>query len=466
MAGTWVSVPDMVDPALWADRAARHAARLTPLARDLLEAYSAYKGIRAREAEGRYRAITEAYPDNVEAWFMLGEARFHYGPYAGESPLAAWPAFARVLALEPANLHALLHLIRIAAADARLTTLDSLAARAAELTPDATRLIEVRALQAFAHRDPARRAGVLAEARGTDGLVLWSLAQGATNVAPDAAAARALAPALLATITYPYLATYARRTLSVVDLMAGRLGTDSLHAWLRDGLDEDWWRESEALLVAEPLLPVPRAELVALRRAIAARQPYPVLGRSVGPPPPPALGPVMQRYLLGLLDLRLGDSVSARRAADELVATTDSLRKEAATQLGHALRGELARGRGDLRTALAEYARFDGTVRPTLGFSLLHWGQRERFARAEILRALGRSDEALAVYESFLQPLDTPFVPLSSLRRGQLHAARGDTTRAIAHLERFVAAWQHADPALLPLVAEAQALLDSLHRRP
>ncbi len=92
MSATWVAVSGATDSrtiALMAAAAARHAEHLTPLVRDLLSAYTAYKEVRADEAERAYRRITASHSENVEAWFMLGETWFHYNPLRGRSPQQA-----------------------------------------------------------------------------------------------------------------------------------------------------------------------------------------------------------------------------------------------------------------------------------------------------------------------------------------------------------------------------------------
>src|SRR6266850_1267993 len=127
LTSTWVNVRDAADPAVWAATAARHAHRLTPLVRDLLNAYRAYKELRGEEAERLYRSVTEGHPDNVEAWFMLGEVFFHFNPWRGRSPMEAWTPFQRVLALDPSDSHAMIHLARLAAAEGRISDFDSLA---------------------------------------------------------------------------------------------------------------------------------------------------------------------------------------------------------------------------------------------------------------------------------------------------------------------------------------------------
>src|SRR2546423_1864776 len=163
---TWFTSRDAEAPAVWAAPAARHAQRLTPLVRDLLTAYRAYKELRGEEAERLYRGVTEGHPDNVEAWFMLGETLFHYNPYRGRAPMEAWTPFQRVLALDPSDAHAMIHLARLAAVEGRTADLDTLARRYLERYPDAERALEMLALPAHVRDDSGGRRAVAVAASG------------------------------------------------------------------------------------------------------------------------------------------------------------------------------------------------------------------------------------------------------------------------------------------------------------
>ncbi len=84
----------------------------------------------------------------------------------------------------------------------------------------------------------------------------------------------------------------------------------------------------------------------------------------------------------------------------------------------------------------------------------------ERFARAELLHALGRDDEAIPWYRNFVY--DLLYTGPANLRLAQIYQARGDRQRAIEHYTRFVELWRDCDPAFRPLVQQAKAALDSL----
>lgn len=451
VVATWVSLPDVPVPTVWASRAARNGRRLTPLARELLDAFRAYREVGDDDPEPRYRALVAGYPDNVEAWTMLGEALFHFTPLAGRSPAESRVSFERALALDPGNPHVLLHLARLAAAEGRVAALDSLAREYIRRFPDADRTLELRVLLASAHDDPAARRAVAHAAGRADPIVRLGALTAALNYAEDVHAAPEFAAVYRSesTDTSVY-ALMARRVLTVAPLAEGRWDLKAAEELLGPALDVDWLVETEALLAVEPLLPVPRARLAALRERIAARRPYPSLPLNARPPVP-GLGAEMQHYLLGLLDLRLGDRPSAAAHAAALDAGASAVRGPAARDLARALRAELAWAAGDARGGLAELERMEGRRPYVTSLLVGHWNARTRFLRAELLHALGRDEEALEAWDSYRHATDLPWAALAHLRQGEVLERRGEGERARFHYGRVLSLWRDCDPELRPL---------------
>jgi tetratricopeptide (TPR) repeat protein len=461
LTATWTSVRGGEDPTTWAKTAARHAERLTPLVRDLLTAYGAYREGRGEDAERIYRGVIEGHPDNLEAWLMLGETLFHFNPYRGRPALEAWVPFQRVLALDSANVHALIHLARLAATEARLATLDSLAQRYLVRYRGADRAIEMQALVAAAHGDQRASDAVAATTRRLDDIVAVGVLQAVLVYAQRLEAAAGLAASFAVPSASPSpMLRYGRRMLSDVGLFAGRWGREPEARPLGAVTDDAWRLESEALVASEPLFAVPRERVAALRDSIAALRPYTAQAR-VTERPAPELGAAMQSYLLGLLSSRLGDPAAARRYAAEL-ETVHGSGNEASVVRGLALglRAEIARSGGDLKAALSviEGFRFDAWFTSRL----THWGARERFLRAEILHALGRDDEALRWYDSFIGWPDLPWIAAAHFRRGEIEARLGNVEHARFHYERFVRLWRRCDPEFRPLVDRATRALAEL----
>lgn len=111
------------------------------------------------------------------------------------------------------------------------------------------------------------------------------------------------------------------------------------------------------------------------------------------------------------------------------------------------IRAELAARRGQHTAALAllEQLSPQTLLDPVQDPALVN--SYERFMRAEELRALGRTDEAIGWYRGQLEAsmVEAIYVAPSYLRSAQLLAAKGDTT-ARAHERWYRSLWSEADP--------------------
>jgi DNA-binding SARP family transcriptional activator/TolB-like protein len=466
LTANWVIVPGVL-PVEWARTAARHSRRLTPMVRDLLTAYQAYKDVRWADAERMYRALTAAYPDHVEAWLMLGETYFHYNWLHGEPATEAWEPLQRVLTLDPGNVHALIHLARLAALEGRTAVLDTLVAEYVRRYGTADRSLELRALRAYVGDDRAERAALARALGDADEIVAYSVLEAAFVYAQNAAVlelAPRFDPRRRATESFAAMSDQGRRLLASVGPATGRWEHPAT-SWLEPADTRDWALATRVLMAAEKGFPVPRARVAALRDSLRARRPFPLLKSLTYSDPPVISGADWQRYLDGLLSVRLGDQRAAAQAASALeVAGTEGSREERA-MLAHALRAEIAHAAGDDRRALAELDQFD--LGPPNWIALpLHWGTRVRLLRAEVLLALGRDGEAADLYASIISTFDAPYVALAHLRRARVHARHVEPEQARFHYGRFLSLWMDADADFQPLVAQARQELEALGPAP
>lgn len=460
IAGRWATGAP-VPAAVSAATAVRYADRLSPLVRDLLSAYRAYLDLRADEAESVYRRITQSHPDNFEAWFMLGETWFHMNGIRGRPLAEARGPFERVLALDPGDAHALIHLARLAALQGAEVELDTLASRFIARYPDAERTLEMRALHAYVSGDETDQAALAVPPQSAPELARYAVLDAVANYAQDLRGAAELAPAYSAGIAHPWLRRLTRSLTTQIAFARGmwRGGSRDLAPRLRDA---DWTLNARALAAADPVFAFSRADLLALRDSVSQRRTLGVQPRRVEDSGSES-GPAVRAYLLGLLSARLGDWDGAERHAAELerlsAAPADS---GMGRDLAHTVRAAVVRNQGRSPAALAELEqfRFDpGGVtfqRPALV------GAYERFLRGELLHALGRDTEALQWYGSFPAGFDIAYVPLAHLRQAEIHERLGRRERAAFHYRRFVSMWQDCDPELRPLVIEAERALARL----
>jgi hypothetical protein len=210
-----------------------------------------------------------------------------------------------------------------------------------------------------------------------------------------------------------------------------------------------WALEYRGLLAALPYLPVDPARAKAARAALAQWD------AAAAPAVPIAtiafsahngLHPMIRAYLVGILAADLGDTAAASRAAKALPAL-DATRAHAA--LSETLAGAIA--------TEVSWARITEFYQWLIG-SPFRAEARERFRRAQALAAAGQDTAAVRWYTSFETGAvdDVLYLAPSHLERARLYARLGRRALAAEHYRAFLALWRQCDPALRPVVAQAE----------
>jgi DNA-binding SARP family transcriptional activator/TolB-like protein len=461
-AAQWTDGP-LVGPA--AERALRHSGRLSERDRRLVAAWHSYVAGDPFQGERLYRAALAEYPDDVEAWLQLGETLFHWGPSVGRPAAEAGEAFERVVFYEPTNAGALIHLARIAGDDGRIEALDSLTNRAIALQPENVILLQLRALQAFALGRRSDQERILDAVAALDPDELERIVVRVASHTGDLSGAMELARLLGSDAAPPLQRGQTHLRLAQLELAQGRWR--SAQAELRNArvFLRPHATEMEAGWSLLPFLSPTRAELEVLRATLAS---VPTAGSLDRKDTIPAFSRVYvprQLYLLGVLGVRLEEPAAARESVDRLERYRGvALDTAFSRYFAGVARARMAWTRGDAAEALRQLEEpriLPDRTLPVLGTYII---ADERFLRAELLRALGREDEALRVYASFPDPqgYDLHYLALSHLGRARIHDSLGNAARAATHYRRFIALWSEADPELQPLVLEARARLDRL----
>jgi serine/threonine-protein kinase len=381
-----------------ADRGAEHQERLSPHDRLVFEAQRAWLHGAVDRAESLYNTITGTYPDDVEAWFHLGDLLFHSNPLRGRSAAEAREPFERVVRLEPGHVGAMVHLTRIAAIEGRTGEMLALIERILEASPEGDQALALRALRAWATRDATAIAAVTAELQRARAITVAIAFADVALYAGNPAGAADLARGFLQVARSPELQALCHSMLAHLALAAG--DHDGMRAELEqaESLDRTWGLEMRALFATLPFVPATEAELREVRDALERWDPA---GASASALLIFAmhndLHPAIRAYLLGLLELRLGDLTAAAVRLETLAEL------EAAGPLVRNLTVELdaalAHARGRTAEALARLER----ARPELWFQLTVASPfftlaSQRFLRARLLQAVGRTREAAGWY--------------------------------------------------------------------
>jgi tetratricopeptide (TPR) repeat protein/predicted Ser/Thr protein kinase len=452
-----------------AEQAYRHADRLTDRERRLLEALRVWRNGRNAEAKQLYLSIVHAYPDEIEGWYQLGEVLFHRNALYGVSFTESRGAFEHVLSFEPQHIASMLHLARIEAFEGRTAEMNNVIGRFLSRSKESVdRNLEIRALRAFCLDDREQEEGVLADLERADAA---SLAMAFTDVSlygRQLAGAERIARVMTASSRPPDVRSFGHVALAHFRLAAGQW------AEAKQELDAasvfDPWASAEyrALFVSLPFLPVPRAELAAVRDRLDGLVPASALrvaNRAVFIDTHQDLHPLLRMYLLALVSSQMGDIQRAEAYAAQIEQQQFPVEYRAlAADLALGVRAQLARTRGRPQEALAALERIPTETKNPLESPLVSEAY-ERFTRAQLLFELKRYDEALAWYEHLGESSIFEFIylPIAHLWRGEIYDRLGKRDEAALHYARFIESWQGCDPQLRPMVELARRKLAALN---
>lgn len=464
IAAEWAGELDMAIRA--AEEAWRRSARLSDHDRRLLEAMLAWRRGDAHEAERLYRTIVGRWPDDVEAWFQLGEVLFHGGPIRGFSLVRSREAFQRVLFFEPEHVSSLWHLVRVAAVQHDLVALDTLLARVTALSPEGDRTLELVALQAFASGDIEAQQRVRDQVADAIDLTRILAVQNVAVYAEDFEGARELAWLLIGPSKSEEVRVTGHVVRAHMNVALGRPAAAGRELRAAAALDPGAGLEYTALLDLLPPAPPSTERLRELRAELEGWSPGPgradavsTLFFDIGT----RVQPAVRSYLLGIVLARLGDPDAAIGYARELESgPTSQVALETTGDMARTVRAEVHLARGDTAGGVAQLEQ----VRMEVWYNLLNqspfYSQAYgRYRRAQLLEATGRLREAARWYGSFSEGslYDLAWHPVALLRRAAIHERLGDATAAARDYGRVLEIWTAAEPSMAPHVAHAREAL-------
>lgn len=458
--------------AMASQQALRYSSRLSKHDRDLLETLAAFRSGEALKSEQMYRTIVALYPEDVEAWFQLGEVLFHHMPIYGHSIADSREAWERVLHFEPDHLQALWHLYRISAQEKNVAEMDSLVERIVELSPGGDRVVEVLALQAGVHRDEAMKRDVIRRMVNASEASAALATQFTAIYANDPDWAVRLARVMEREIHSTEHRVVGYLWEAFIEAARGRLkAADSLVA-VASRLSQDDALPYRAFL---DLLPFAPAERPSIDRTFTRVETWQA-GRVPSRSNPQSWHTIhdgfrenLRLYLLGLLSLEQNNGAAAKRYARDLSRLPAP---EALGSIGDdvnlSLRANIAVAEGRWEEGLHLLSEQRGAVwYNLLNFSPFVSQCRDRFLRAQLLQRAGRYEEALRLFSSFGQSglYDAIFESPSHLHRAEIYEAIGDPSSAAEHYRRAIGLWESADPELQLTIQGARQRLEELERR-
>ncbi len=419
-----------------ADQGFEHRGRLAPHDQQMFGAQRAWLHGAVAEAESLYNAVTGTYPDDVEAWFYLGDLLFHSNPLRGRSATEAREPFERALGLEPDHVGAMVHLVRISAIEGRRGEMLELIERILRASPESDQALAMRALRAYARQDRAEMAAVTGELQRARALTAAIAFADVALYSGNPRGAEAVARSFIQVARSPELRALCHILLAHLALATGQGQVAREELRQAESLDSTWGLEMRALFATLPFVPVDEGELRKLRAALAAWDPARVTASTFMVfAMHNELHPAIRAYLLGMVDLRLGDVAAAAggaRALEEMAAAEGGL----VGSLGAELKARVARAEGKAEEALAllERSQPDIWFQLTVASPLFSLASR-RFLHAELLLELGRGEEAGGWYAAIAErsPYELIYAAPAQRRLAEIYRAAGGGERAAVH---------------------------------
>jgi tetratricopeptide (TPR) repeat protein len=231
---------------------------------------------------------------------------------------------------------------------------------------------------------------------------------------------------------------------------------------------EDSALVGRALAASLPFLGVPGDDVRRIRDEVERWRP----GWDASKPLPESIRPIaphLRLYLLGLLSMRLGNSVEALRLASEL-ETLPALpqSRTVVRSLARTIRADVATELGRTNEGLTLLDEVRGNI-PFELLTLPYFSEEHaRYLRSRLLFQAGRDEEALRlVGDAFAgTPGEMFYLAPAHLLRAEIQQRLGNKEAATEQYSRFIALWRSCDAPLRPVVEEARSQLARLVGEP
>jgi tetratricopeptide (TPR) repeat protein len=374
------------------------------------------------------------YPDDVEMWYLLGDAYFHLGSMALVEREESERAFARAIELDPSFAPAYIHPLEIAFSAKSERTRDL-----------------VERFGRISHGSVEDRANQVALA----------LVSADSNVSRTASAALDTLPTrLLASVQNRFRdPTQLDRRESILRLMRARPEADESDAFLLHLFLIRQGKAKAALTQLEDRLLSQGRRNEGLYRAASESLPVPVdlLDRTLtieeAQTPEDLFFAGAWAADRGRWTVHAEAQARLRKSAFDSFSAGDTTTARFAEGAALALDGY---GRWQRQPEEAAKILDQARLQATGYASRQTVNEMIRFWLAHLMKQLGHPQEAARYYRS-LRP-----DPWASYHLGRIYEELGEIADARHEYEAFVAAWRDADPELQPKVAEARAAVQRL----
>jgi tetratricopeptide (TPR) repeat protein len=453
-----------------ARRAWELSGSLSPVNRDLLQAWLAFLENDPNTADRLYERLWERLRDSPEILTGRGSVLAYYNPLRGRPSEEAVRFFRRVLDLNPhygeARYHVLDHLARTGEEGEFMRLVRG-------VNPEGPQALPFQAVQAFAFGTRQDQEDVIRDLDRIGGDPLVFAAGRVAATLHDFPGAERLGLVLSESPDSEGYQNAGLGLLSALAFAQGRWRDADSRLFRLAEREEEWSREMRALFSLFLSIlddeSIPGLDLIQLRDSVEAWAPE---EGAILPSYFELFGPHAQHhqefrlYLLGLLSAALDELDEAWEYSSEL--TDYGIGRPLTAPLTQALslsvRAHVLRARGETGPALEELGKIDYFPRfEFISVSPFFSQALDRWLRGELLWELGDREAALAWYNTLSDGWgEFLFAGPAHLRQAQIYEELADTVSAINHYDKFLELWGDADPEFEGLLVGAEGALAAL----
>jgi eukaryotic-like serine/threonine-protein kinase len=387
-----------------------------------------------RRAHAIAEELTSRYPEDVESWYMLGEARYHFGSPVGSSPRQALEAFDRAIAHDSSFAPAYIHPVELTLWLEGPEAAGRYASKYLALGPTGVSASGMQLIGKILQTPRARPSEIPRLLRDATPGALDDAWLAVRHSVDSGEAAVAVARALAANPAEEAEAVTSEareRRVGIALLYRGHVREAATILFQDPGIIPPFLVEA-ALLSAKP----PDSAAIVFHRWLSS-------GRVL------AAVPALPWWTAQ------GDSASIRQFVRKSGSTSRSM--------GLGVERDIAAYAHAAALAYLDLVRRDtaGAVRrlESLPDSLCPLCYFERLTLAQLLSARHEDEKAARLLDRWLTELTTPSQVLWTLERARVAERLGDRAKASRDYQYVTDAWRHAEPQLQPYVTEAKDAL-------
>ncbi len=455
------SIESIIDRKFIIQKALRYSEKLPWRDINLLKAKFYYDTGQAKAAERLYRQIINSYPDDAEAWLQLGGLLVNYGGLQGRSMEDARFALEKSLALNPNQPIAMGFLFGTFKQEGRFADAIPIYEQRIKLAPEGGFALWDRTVLAHLKEDTRLQAQMIEKLEDESSFLIWMVATFLAKPEKFTGVRD-----VLKLLSEPNRSLYwqARRYLGLayIDFAQGKIKESIAEINKARDLNPSFPMVITPIMQVTPMTELSSAELENRIREAGLLN---VSGDKEK---------IAKLFVLGLFNAQSGDKTKASAFADSLKNFSAILAKHGrdssliamSQDRAHTILAKISFDQDDLTGAWEELEQMDYEKwwRASPGTDAFTSLAYERYLRAQVLKSLGRHEEAIRWLSTLgnVGWSDITYKAPKHFLLAEIYEELEQPEKAVEHYNYFIKLWQKCDPELQPKVEEAKMRIERL----